>query len=383
MRVEYNNVAMRIGLLTFVAPQNAESPATSLSSERHIAEFLRQRDTDVVTAESPAVSGVTAAAKEAQRLHRADCDGVVFLAEAGTQAAVVAQAALFVPGPLLLCGVPGPSFFDAAGALEEVGVAFDRLTRRLSEEESAGDLPERVERWLRQNAKPERQKGAEAAQKLYGQRFVIFGSAPYLPACDPAQWLSRFGVTVSGYAPPTSLAEAAQTAAQEAADFCLIRREATEEPESVPDGELPPVCAVDTDANAALTMQILHLIANAPVFLGRIVDCGADESAGSEPQRMTLHIRDIWNRMPESGAATATFARITRSRGGFRCLLASGTMELTGSAGREVIVTFTSEGGVATLPDALSAGDLCFVSGDCRGAVRAACEALDIPTIRV
>jgi hypothetical protein len=233
---------VRIGFLSFGGG----------GADTALVEALRARDIDVVVADESAVSGVIAV-REAARLSRADCDGVAFFVEPGAVADYVAQAALHIGCPVLLVGPFASVFFDAIGALAEIGVPFDRDLLAYN------DI-DRITVWLTANRKTERQRGIEAAQKLYGQTLLLPSQANTWGSFDPAQWKRQFGVTIIwGHS--------------EEADF------------HAPDG----------DVNGALTVRLLSLISGADVRT-----CTVDELLHEDEQ---------------------TFARITRRVGRFICVL--------------------------------------------------------------
>ena len=150
---------------------------------------LQAVDVDVIVAEeSP--PNERAIWNEAQRLARADCDGILLLVSdsAPVPYLLPAQVAVYLPGvPFLIMGGPAHHGAQAVGALREVGgVSFDVL-------HSDSRLP--ILAWLQENDRRERQRGLEAAQKLYGKRFVV-PSGVDLEA-DPFDWLRRFGILIT------------------------------------------------------------------------------------------------------------------------------------------------------------------------------------------
>lgn len=233
--------------------------ADSQVESGRIAEVLRARDVDVVSADEAATTGavsLSVIAREAARLQRADCDGVVLLVNeiVGEDAtpAYFAQAALHFGCPILLLGAFTPAFFEAAAALAEIGVPFDRFVLTA---ESLVEGADRIFAWLTENKKTARQPGIEAAQKLYGQTLALGGDG----LIDSALWQRQFGVTVF------------RGGVDADADFFA------------PDG----------DANSALTAHLLRLI------------------SGGEP-----YVVSIIEPVP----AETTLAQIARVRGKFVCL---------------------------------------------------------------
>ena len=203
---------MRLGILIF----DNEAGGTGEQTADALALALRARDIDVVvnapepdaltTPERPAVSHAPeetpavvlttfeAAQEAGARLGRADCDGVLFWLGAGANPTFAAPAALTLACPILLCGSSdNPALYNTAGVLADRGISFDRL---FLPEGNGTDAASRVDTWLKQNSKKERQKGAEAAQKLFGKRLSLADATQ--TAVDAAQWFHQFGVLVVG-----------------------------------------------------------------------------------------------------------------------------------------------------------------------------------------
>lgn len=380
---------MRIGILTFVSPKSRDSEDAARLTERQLTQTLREREVDVIPADGAAAaqSGIDGA-REAERFARADCDAVLFVVTEGALASSVAQAALRAPGPLLLAGSFGPAFFDAAGALEEIGVSFDRLL--LTGETLSADF---VENYLRENARAERQRGGDAAQKLYGQRLALFGDPGDGPLAflDPAQWRNQFGVTVVRYGSAGLLASAKEISAErlvafrdqvapetvseeearlclclqdrcteDAIDFCCLADRLGETrtalfrafpvapaPNDAVTESAGLVCAPEEDACGALAMQILRLITGVPPA--------------------AIHAVLLEKPLPIGEAAT--FAQISRRAGRFVCHLFTGGPDDEGAAfGPSPDTLFRT----------LSGKYIYHAAGNHVGALRAACEALDI-----
>ena len=197
---------MRLGVLPFGAD----------TGEAQIAAELRERDVDVVVADEPATTGAIAA-REAERLQRADCDAVALFIGDGTPPHRVTQAALYLGCPLVVLGPMLPFVEEASAALKEIGVPHHRLS-------IADGVRNTLYDWVKENEKAARQPGIEAARKLYGQT-LSFSGPRFLAA---ALWSRQFGVTV--------VRDDSEDAA--AADF------------SAPDG----------DADFALALHLLRLI---------------------------------------------------------------------------------------------------------------------------
>jgi L-fucose isomerase-like protein len=306
---------MRVGVLPF------GSPPTDLDA---LLEPLRAADVDVVTAESSVATEVDAA-REAQRLARADCDGVVLFTD-GTYGlfGLIAEAALYLSGTsLLLTGTPGDStFFDAAGALEELGAQYQRQYHPSSLE----DWPERVGVWLRENRKDEWQRGSEAARTLYGQRLYV---PTEFTAPDVGLWGHQLGVVV--------------TRSPDGASFT----------------------AEYGDAYGALTAQLMRLMVNTDVLVSLISITEPRHPGGTE-----------------DGIA-CTFARITRRAGRFRCLLLRGALNPYSEEPDSTsnVWFWRCDCSEDALYEMASSPHLHALPGDHIGAMRAACEALDIEPV--
>jgi L-fucose isomerase-like protein len=330
---------MRLGTLIF----DGNTPYTP-----DIAPALgaaKQADVDVVTGEE-AISSRSIAKREAARLSRADCDGIVFFVGAGVNPAFVMEAALHVAGiPLLLMGAFSPAFFDALGALSEIGVTADR---HLHDEKDNSTLL----RWLISNRKDARRPGLEAARKLYGQRFALFDPVPRM-ALDAAQWQSQLGVSVVTFSPGELATRGnpplLDLIKDESIDFCALGAGVEVTPVS-----LPIPCATHGDVNGALTLNLLHLI-------------GDGERAVGTVDLETPNFEHATGR-------GVTFARITRRSGRFRCFVAEGTLA-------ENNQWFHMKQNPYPF---LEAGRLHYISpGTYHSAVRAACEALDIEVVNL
>lgn len=168
---------MRLGILTFGA-----APDTTL------LDALGDRDVDVVRGEAT-VSGLAGAKAEAERVARADCDGVALVIGDDAQALHVAHAAQFLGVTQLLVGRHSDAFFAACGALAEVGIPFDRALFAAGETATT-DLWQ----WLQSNRKAARQAGVDVAQKIYGQTLRVVGVTTV--GVDAAQWRQQFGISI-------------------------------------------------------------------------------------------------------------------------------------------------------------------------------------------
>ena len=301
---------MRLGVLEFGSVHPALPPAL---------DSLRSEDIDVVVGES-VVESLEDTLREARRLFRADCDGVLMVTGEGflTETVYVSAAALLLAGiPLLLTAfAPSPMFFDAVGALESIGARFDRVYFVGDNLNPAAS----VDSWLKENAKKERHRGLEAARKLYGQRLYIPSEKGSL--LDAALWMPQFGVI--------------PTTESEGADFS----------------------ALTGDACGALTDHLLTLVTGVPA--NRPVPLLAALPGHSDT---------------ETEAIDGTFARITPIKGRFRCLL------LRGSSQGEYIARARFGCSQTELFAAASFPILHFAAGDHLGAMRTACESLGIDTV--
>lgn len=328
---------MKLGIITFVDAAGDEG----LRQQAEYANWLNRQNHNVVAAEDVVRSGA-AAASEAERIARAEVDGVLFHVCAGARPDHGLQAALRAHRPLLIVGSDVRAFFAFAGALQEVGVGVGRAL-------GGGEDPDtqtQIVRWLSTHEPVERQRGEEAAQKLYGMRLGIFGGNG--AHVDRAQWLSQFGVFVQ-HAPALAREEEAIDAfcAREQVDF------------RAPDG----------DACGALTTQLLRLIGGEPVFCFDLRYHDPNKNRWT----VTTSVGEV-NGPAGTGDATAlTLARITRRAGRFVCVVLRGEHEdATG---------LRLDGLHSALVATLAAPRLHAAPGNLEGALKAACEALDIEPI--
>jgi L-fucose isomerase len=217
------------------------------------------------------------------------------------------------------------AFFAAAGALDEMGRPFSRALGDLSDP----DVAARVREFLRANDEP-RQIGIAAADALRGLRYGEFDGPSmgmYTGHIDPSQWMEQFGIHVL-HRSQLTLAwlcdQVDENRVQNGVDWLernckeikwgeLLTREHlakqvrfyfatkdfcesegidflgltgqldytewpngitmdvpealfndTADPET--ENKRPIICATECDSNGALTMQILHEIADTPVL---------------------------------------------------------------------------------------------------------------------
>lgn len=300
---------MRLGILIFDDAERNEQAAEQAA--QIVVDALRAHDIDVVvnapepdaltTPERPAATTDTeetpfavvlatfASAQEAgERLGRADCDGVLFWLGEGAKPALVAPAALSLACPLLLCGAKeNAAFYDAAGVLADRGVSFDRLVLP-PESDGTHDPANAVEDWLRRNSKKVRQKGTEAAQKLFNKRLILNGASA-AQIVDGAQWFHQFGVVVTS----------AETGVEAGENDLVVQ---------------------NGNACAALTLFLLR----------GVCDDGADVRAMGVSEATA---------QPQNEEGDATFVCIYRRKGRFTCLLALASATQTSGGFADVLFT--------------------------------------------
>lgn len=285
---------MRLGILAFGEP---------LPVVKGIGDDLRARDFDVIVASDEPIP----AREEAKRLGRADCDGVLFTLGDGVEADDIAEAVLHVAAaacPILLVAPPEAAGAQAAEAWKTLQALTPACDTLFSTEATA----DRVALWLEENGKTERQRGTEAAYKLYGIRLFTGGAA--VGGFDgKMRWLKQFGILLRADADPES---------------------------SRPDDLHAP----EGDLTGALTERLLHLV------------------SGSEDIHSfnTEHLR---SEARATDAGNITVAHIAPDGSGFRAVLFQGVTPPDDNFGGEI------RGGYA-------------VAGKHLGAMRAACDALDI-----
>jgi hypothetical protein len=369
---------MRLGILPL-------GPVPDTVGIAALADALRAGDVDVVVPEDTPATAL-AVSREAERLHRADCDGVLIVAADERLARPAAlQTALRLPGvPLLLAGTFAPGLFDTVGAWEEVGgVWYDRL---LLGESGLPVERARVEAWLKENERRERQRGLEAAQKLYGQRFAVLGDLPDGVSLDATRWLTQFGVTVVSFGSAQVATRAAAVTDQELEHFGVAGGTPEDDSEMRYYTALGTLCA--ENAVSFFTVGLGPEGVVEPYALRAFVPEGmpipVGTSSGDVSGALTAHLlRLVWGQdhvwtSPVERAATegeeppgvSTFARIGWRTGRYVCHLFSGRRDFDQNP--------RFGPAAETLAQALSAGYVHQVAGDHVGAMRAACHALDI-----
>ena len=166
---------MKFGLLSLAAP--GEDDAAASAHQQSGADFLAGAGHAVVLAEKTASSGV-AASDEAARLARADCDGIALCLFTSIGAValeavpgMVVQAALHAACPVLLLGDDLPALLAASGALEEIGITPGRAFGSPHDPATLA----RIQTWAALHEPAERRRGQDAAGKLFGARYALFG----------------------------------------------------------------------------------------------------------------------------------------------------------------------------------------------------------------
>ena len=348
---------MRIGLISLIQDTGN---ARELTQQNALASVLRARDHDIVSAERGILLDVEGM-REAETIARADCDGLVVLVQGNEYPALAQQIALSAQTPILLVGQFERAYFESANSLQEGSITFDRL--QWAEPVS---LVAPIESWIEEHSKSVRQSGLQAAQNLYGQRFAEI--LQRTAVVDEGQWLEQFGVGVKSYeldAVHEYMDRVAEErvallhdwlkmpddgrrdgelqlyialkdlCASEHIRFCSVPEMADGIPTALvrsllnditdAEGEKRSlVCAGDGDANAALTMQILHLITDAPVLSAELgkYDAKTDRfdlelTEGGFPRSLLPYLPDV------------TFARITRRARRFVCVMLRGSLART------------------------------------------------------
>ncbi len=296
------------------------------SDEQAVLDLLHAKNVDVVLGHEGRESDAPNGAEQAKRLARADVDGALVLPLWRDAAAV----ALHLAGVPLLWAESDKSIGAVYDALTQLGAPVDRLLVPSPQRDEAAQT---IEDWLRENSKSERQRGQEAALKLYGRTMGHRGDPP-LP--DPTRWLTQFGV---------SLRQVSQAW-------------------DAPDDKETPVTDFGGDAHAVggihaiLTQHLLQLVS------------GADTGATTALRAFSFG---------EPTGEPATFAAITRIGDRFRCVVLRGAADETGAPPRlapahQSLVSPALSGG-------LDVRWLSYIAGDHVGALRAACRALDIEAV--
>lgn len=434
---------MRLGILTF------GDEGDGLEAQGRLAAWLEEQGHHVVPGES-VVATEASATSAAERSARAHCDVVVFLLQSQALPCpdLCVSAALHVNAPILLLGsaeVPAP-VWEFAGALREIGVVFGRVLG----DPDAADTRAGIAGWLHDHDGEARQRGEDAAQKLYGQRFGALIAPPQ--RVDASQWLSQFGIHVRHFDRAVIRERSRQVGAEQVEtllhwlrdhcrdiacdnhtlthqarlylglrdlladagiDFCALPEWVT-----LDDGETlataparallndgahrepdkPLVCAPGGDGNGALTMQLLHLVSQAPVLSAVLSRYDAvsgrldgEDDGGHAPffAKRAEDAAENWRaatlrpaRKGEGAAVdfalraadVATFARITRRSGRFVATLLRGGFA---PEAPQLRLDCPFERLAATW----ASSRVHAVVGDHLAAMLAACEALDIETV--
>ncbi len=257
------------------------------------------------------------ALREAKHMFRADCDGVLLLVGDGLQSEALSAAAALLAGVPLL--LAAYSRTDADTYFGAVGLLESIGARfdRIYFVPDESELSVYLAIWLEENGKKQRHRGLEAVRKLYGQCLYIPQETGGLP--DAALWLHQIGIIA--------------TSEVDLADFA----------------------AEDGDACGALTAHLLSLV--------------------SGEQSMPVPVAASAGNSHGAGEASATFAQITRKRGHFRCLLLRGALRENEDPSARFDCFEQALFAAAASPR------LHAVTGDHFGAMRAACDALDIETV--
>ena len=372
------------------------------------------------------------------------------------------------------------AFFAAAGALDEIGRPFGRALGDLADSEVGANVRD----WLRKNG-DKREIGIEAADALRGLRYGEFDGPSmgmYTGHIDPSQWMEQFGIHVHhrsqltlAYLSESVSAERAEEGVRWLEENCkqikwgdLLTREhlarqlrvyyATKDfcktegidflgltgqldftewkdgitmdvPEALlndtvdPEEEKkkPKICGTECDSNGALTMRILHEIADTPVLFADLRHYFAEEgvydlvnSGQHAPwfSRRSAKGRDNWSEVtlhpassmyfPCGGASVeffagpcelVTFARLTRKSGIYRMHYFTGSFERFGDEKDAKLAGQTSPEwphafarfscSNESLAQEYSSNHIHAVPGDVTAELAACCEAIGVMPIEL
>jgi L-fucose isomerase len=372
------------------------------------------------------------------------------------------------------------AFFAAAGALTEFGRTFDRALGDIDDPVVA----QRVRGFLNKCG-DKRQIGFDAAERLRGLRYGEFDGPSmgmYTGHIDPSQWMEQFGIHVHHRSQLTlaygsdiiddertenavrwleenckqinwgDTLTRAQLARQidfyfSAKDYCRAegidflgltgQLDFTEwkegftmdiaeaffndkcDPED--EGKRPTICATECDSNGALTMQILHEIADTPVLFADLRHYFADRdvydlvNSGQHAPWFSLRSmrgKDNWGEVtlhpsnplyfPCGGASVeffaapcemATFARLTRKSGIYRMHFFTGSFIRFGEETDRTLAAQTSPEWphvfarfncpTEVLARSYSSNHIHAVPGDFRAELTACCESLGVEAIEL
>lgn len=397
----------KVGLITFSDGRpNVYRDLRPLNErdEEQVARRLQEAGWEVVRAAEPVGSNESAVAA-ARRIEESHCDVVLFHFDVWNFPHCPAIAARLIQEPLvLLCNInpeyPGMvGMLASAGALNQMGRAHTRVWGRIDDPKVFSRLESNL-------------LAGAAVSKLRGQTFGLFGGRPmgmYTAVANLDQWIRIFGVDVEHIDQWEIVRRSEEVPAERAAsarrwlearvrkvhydgkqltpellerqirsyyavqamvqekhlDFCGIKAQpeltdhfctmdVTEaflnDPYDWDGPHEPVVCATEGDMDAAMTMQILKLLARTPVLfadvrfyhqdLGIFDLCNSGEHAtyfaahSLTPEenlaQVELYPESFY--FPAGGASVqhlaapgeATFARLTRTNGAYELAIIPG-----------------------------------------------------------
>jgi L-fucose isomerase and related proteins len=194
---------MRIGVVTFTDGRKRVAEALwedCLRFQQRLVEWLKSEGHEVV-ADDVVVWNWETAKKQGGRMKETNCDAVIFNFCVWSYPDFTVQCAQQFDAPILFLGNINPgypgwvAFFASAGALDEIGRPFGRALGDIDDPK----VQETIREFLRRHSPDKRQKGYEAAKKLFGLRYgEIDGPSMgmYTGHIDQSQWMWQFGIHV-------------------------------------------------------------------------------------------------------------------------------------------------------------------------------------------
>ncbi len=194
---------MRIGVVTFTDGRKRVADLLkddTFRFQNRLVGWLKSEGHEPVPFEEIVWNWETA--KRAGRKMRDEkCDMVIFNFCVWSFPDFTVQCAQQFSAPILFLGNINPSypgwvaFFASAGALDEIGRPYGRVLGDIEEKE----VQDAIRKFFKDNNPNKKEKGREAAKKLFGMRYGEFDGPSmgmYTGHIDQSQWMYQFGIHV-------------------------------------------------------------------------------------------------------------------------------------------------------------------------------------------
>ena len=194
---------MKIGIVSFTDGRKRVAEQTHdicFGFQKKIVDFFNKEGHEVFEGNEIIWDWKTAK-EQSEKINNFDPDIVVFNFSVWSFPDLTAQVAIRINAPILFIGNINPAypgwvaFFASAGTLDEIGIPYGRALGDIEEK----GVQEKVRLFLREHDPMAREKGAEAAESLYGMRYGEFDGPSmgmYTGHVDPSQWMSQLGIHV-------------------------------------------------------------------------------------------------------------------------------------------------------------------------------------------